>query len=181
MTLGPVFFSVLPTVALPLLVFLVAIILGRLVRRDNRRYASIRYRWPLESVRLLPQDERKLFDRITRTLTDVVVLIQVPITAFVRVKEGAISAGLVNRYEKLCVDFLICNRDTSVIAAVVLDNKARDPKDRHRSDAWKKQRHHALVSAGIPVLQWNLVDPPDEAGILAALEAARNKAPESAR
>ena len=63
---------------------------------------------------------------------------------------------------------LILNPDTSVVAAVELDDAMHAREIRRQADARKT---HALKSAGIPWIRWNAESLPDAAGIMAAISA----------
>lgn len=66
----------------------------------------------------------------------------------------------------MSLDFLIINSDTSIVAAVELDDVTHAREHRRQADARKS---HALKSAGVPLIRWNAKALPDAAGILAAL------------
>jgi hypothetical protein len=67
---------------------------------------------------------------------------------------------------QLSVDFLIVKPDTSIVAAVELDDASHDRQDRRAADTRKAQ---ALKSAGIPLLRWSVGQMPEVPAIAAAL------------
>jgi hypothetical protein len=67
-----------------------------------------------------------------------------------RFKRGHWNAGIANQASQLSVDFLIVKPDTSIVAAVELDDASHDRQDRRAADTRKA---HALRSAGIPLLR----------------------------
>ena len=61
---------------------------------------------------------------------------------------------------------LIVNPDTSIVAAIELDDRSHERPDRRAADARKA---HALKSAGIPLLRWRTRQLPDATEIAAVL------------
>jgi very-short-patch-repair endonuclease len=76
---------------------------------------------------------------------------------------------------QLSIDFLIINPDTSIVAAVELDDSTHASEKRRQADA---RKDHALKSGGVPLIRWNAKNLPDRTAILAAIptvtEARRN-------
>jgi hypothetical protein len=61
---------------------------------------------------------------------------------------------------------MILSIDTSIVAAVELDNAIRAGENRPQADARKA---HALQSAGVPLIRWKGKRVPDAAAILDVL------------
>jgi LPXTG-motif cell wall-anchored protein len=70
------------------------------------------------------------------------------------------------RVLQLSVDFVVVRRDTSIVAAIELDDASHDRTDRREADARKT---HALNSAGIQLVRWQARSLPDLPAIAAAL------------
>ena len=63
---------------------------------------------------------------------------------------------------RMSADFVICQKDSSVVAVIELDDSTHERPDRMIADA-KKNR--ALEAAGIPIHRWQARALPDEASI----------------
>jgi hypothetical protein len=158
----------------PILAFLIGLVLLAavlvvLAAQFKPREASLAKSWPLEAKRqLLTQPERALYQRLVQTLPNQIVLAQVQLLQVLQFHRGRRSQGILNRISQLSLDFLILNHDTSVVAAIELDDATHSREDRRRADARKS---HALQSAGVPLIRWNVKSLPDSSAILAALPA----------
>lgn len=69
----------------------------------------------------------------------------------VRFKRGTRNQSVLNRISQLSIDFLIVRPDTSIVAAVELDDGSHRRAARRDADARKT---HALGAAGIPLIRW---------------------------
>ena len=101
-----------------------------------------------------------------RTLPQNLVFAQVQLSRFLEVRRGVPRQGWFNRISQLSADFLILNPDTSVVAAIELDEASHERPSRREADARKA---HALQSAGVKLIRWHVKALPDEAAIRAAL------------
>ena len=88
-------------------------------------------------------------------------------------KRGQRTYAIFNRISQLSLDFVILNPDTSIAAALELDDATHDRNDRRQADARKS---HALKSAGIPLIRWQAKNLPDTLAIRAALAIAPRRA-----
>jgi len=137
-----------------------------------RRSAALRLDkpWPLEAKHpLLTQPERILYARLAQAFPQQIVLVQVQLLQALRFKRGAWNAAIANRISQLSVDFLIVKPDTSIIAAVELDDASHARAKRQAADARKA---HALKSAGIPLVRFRVKHMPDVPSIQAAFAQA---------
>jgi hypothetical protein len=123
-------------------------------------------RWPFSLRRPLSDPEQMLYHRLCQALPDHMVLAQVGLSRFLAVKKGHDPRAWNNRINRMSVDFLVCNRDASVIAAIELDDASHQRPD--RVSAYEK-KERALEAAGLPLLRWRVDAMPDEAAIHAAL------------
>ncbi len=89
-----------------------------------------------------------------------------PVEAGQNLLSGRRTYSVLNRIGQLSLDFLILNPDTSLFAAIELDDVTHELGDRPRADANKS---HALNSAGIPLIRWTARNLPDTPAIRAAL------------
>jgi len=155
-----------PIALLAALVFILAVfgvLAAKLKRRDNL-FAKP---WPLEAKRhLLSERERALYQRLVQTLPKHLILAQVQLLQVVNFNRGRRSYAILNRISQLSLDFLILNPDTSIVAAIELDDSTHTPENRRQADARKS---HALKSADVPLIRWNAKNLPDSVAILAAI------------
>jgi hypothetical protein len=153
------------------LVLVVAALSSVLAAKFKPRDGSLAKPWPLEAKRqLLTERERALYQRLVQTLPNHIVLAQVQLLQVLNFQRGRRSQAIFNRISQLSLDFLILNPDTSIAAAVELDDATHTREDRRQADARKS---HALESAGVPLIRWNAKSLPESAAILAAFPATR--------
>ena len=156
-----------PIFGLLVALVLVAAALSVLAAKFKPRDGSLAKPWPLEAKRqLLTERERALYQRLIQTLPNHIVLAQVQLLQVLNFQRGRRTQAIVNRISQLSLDFLILNPDTSIVAAVELDDATHTREDRRRADSRKS---HALQSADIPLIRWNVRSLPDTAAILAAI------------
>lgn len=149
------------------LVVVVAVIAALLAKPRRRTKAGLRDAWPLQpSPTLLSDPEQVLYRRLVQALPGHIVLAQVQLTQALRFRRGAWSPSVFNRICQLSVDFLVLKPDTSIVAAIELDDASHDRPNRRDADARKE---HALWSAGVPLLRWHVGRMPDAVGIGAAV------------
>lgn len=142
-----------------------AVALGR--KRRSAAAAALDRPWPLEPERtLLSEPELVLYRRLVQAAPKRIVLSQVQLQQMVRLRPGARRA-LRNHFNQLSVDFVIVRLDTSIVAAIELDDASHFREQRRNADARKA---HALRSAGIPLLRWNVRQLPTVRALQAALD-----------
>lgn len=112
------------------------------------------------------EPERVLYRRLVEALPDYLVLPQVQLVRVVRFKRGQGDRAVWNRISQLWIDFLIAKPDTSIVAAVELDDSSHLRVDRQDADA---RKGHALMSAGVPLIRWRVGKLPDVASIKSAV------------
>lgn len=147
---------------------LIALAVASLLLKELKpRDGSLTKPWPLEPKRqILTERERALYQRLVQSLPEHIVLTQVQLVQILTFKTGQRTQAILNRISQLSLDFLVLNPDTSVAAAIELDDTTHVQRDRRRADANKS---HALKSARIPLIRWNAKNLPDAAAIRAAL------------
>jgi len=143
------------------------LILGVLAALLKKRPKGLSGPWPLE-VRstVLSQPELVLYRRLVQALPNNLVFAQVQLSRFLEVRRGVPRQGWFNRISQLSADFLILNPDTSVVAAIELDDASHDGHSRRDAHSRKSQ---ALQSARVKLIRWRVKALPDEAAIRAAL------------
>jgi very-short-patch-repair endonuclease len=155
-----------PIFTLLIVLVVAAAVLGAVAAKLKPRDGLFSKPWPLEAKReLLTERERALYQRLVQTLPNHIVLAQVQLLQVLNFKRGQRTQAIFNRFNQLSLDFLILNPDTSIVAAVELDDSTHAPENRRQADA---RKDHALKSAGVPLIRWNARSLPDEAAIFAA-------------
>jgi very-short-patch-repair endonuclease len=93
------------------------------------------------------------------------VLAQVQRSRFLQVKKGVPRTAWQNRISQKSVDFVVCLKDSTVVAVVELDDSTHDHGSRRKADADKDK---ALTSANVQIVRWTSKALPDESAIRAA-------------
>jgi hypothetical protein len=150
-----------------LLALIAAGALSLLAKGSKSRHGALSRPWPLEAKRyLLSERERALYQHMVESLPDHIVLAQVQLLQALKFKRRRRPYAALNRISQLSLDFLILNANTSLVAAIELDDVTHELGDRWQADANKS---HALKSAGIPLIRWTARNLPDTAAIRAAV------------
>ncbi|HEY2558110.1 MAG TPA: DUF2726 domain-containing protein [Caldimonas sp.] len=123
--------------------------------------------WPFYSKRPLSQPEQVLYHRLVAALPEHIVLAQVQLSRVMGVKKGFNARGWLNRINRMSFDFVVCLKDSTVVAAIELDDRSHDSADRIESDI-KKSR--AASAAGIRLVRWNVKGLPDSDDIRHVVE-----------
>ncbi len=151
-----------------LLLIVVAVILVLLLVLKGRQQPDKDEEWPFYAKKLLTQPEQVLYFRLTKALPDVIVLAQVQLSRLLGVKKGNNFQQWYNRINRMSADFVVCKKDSSIVAVIELDDASHEREDRRQADA-KKDR--ALGSAGIRIIRWQAGAIPDESTIKAAFQS----------
>jgi len=123
-------------------------------------------RWPFYAKRPLSPPEQVLFHRLVKALPDHMVLAQVQLSRVLGVKKGFNFHQWNNRINRMSYDFVVCAMDSTVLAAIELDDRSHESPARLTADA-KKDR--ASAAAGIRLVRWNVKALPDDTEIRAAV------------
>jgi len=137
--------------------------------------------WPFEVKAPLSKAEQILYLRLVQALPQQIILAQVQLSRLLLVKKGYNSQSWLNRINRMSVDFVVCDKDSSVICAIELDDATHQRKDRQAADA---KKDIALSSAGVPIVRWQAKSLPNIATIQAALPprgAAKGRLPAAAQ
>lgn len=124
--------------------------------------------WPFYAKKLLSVPEQVLYFRIVKALPDHLVFAQVGLSRILGVKRGYPFQTWHNKIDRKSADFVICSKDSSIVAVIELDDSTHERADRKHADATKQK---ALSSASIRLIRWNVKSLPDEASIKAAFHA----------
>ena len=153
-----------PIVLLVLLVTLAVVgVIGKRLTRAKRERGA----WTCKPRRVLTDPEQVLFHRLREAMPECIVLAQVELSRVVvpTDPDKRSAFALYNRIRGKSLDFVVCLKDFSVVAALELDD-ASHTKSRRAADGTKNE---ALASAGIPLIRWNVRSLPTAAQIQAAL------------
>ncbi len=131
----------------------------------KRESPDLEHPWPFYAKKPLSDPEQVLYHRLVKAMPECMVLAQVQLSRILDVKKGFNFSEWHNRINRMSVDFLVCLKDSSIVAAIELDDGSHKSWSRREADA-KKQK--ALESAGISLIRWQTVSLPDEAAIRAA-------------
>ena len=155
--------------ALLIVLVVAAAVLGAFAAKLKPRAGLFSKLWPLEAKRhLLTGPERALYERLVQSLPNHLVLAQVQLLQVLKFQTGRRTQAILNRISQLSIDFLILNPDTSIVAAIELDDSTHAPENRRQADA---RKDHALKSAAVPLIRWNTKNLPDRVAILAAISS----------
>jgi len=157
-----------PTLKLLLPLGLLLILLAAVavvVVTKKRRSADADGPWPFYAMRPLSEPEQVLYHRLVATLPGHVVLAQVQVSRVLGVKRGFNFSEWNNRINRLSYDFVVCSKDSTVLAAIELDDQSHESPRRVEVD---KKKEKATSSAGVRLLRWHVKSMPDHAAIKAA-------------
>ncbi len=122
--------------------------------------------WPFYVKRPLSQPEQVLYHRLIRALPEHIVLAQVQVSRVLGVKKGSNFHEWNNRINRLSYDFVVCGKDSTVIAAIELDDKSHESISRAKTDEKKSK---ATSDAGLRLIRWHVRSLPSEEAIRAEL------------
>ena len=154
------------------LAVLLALLFASMFLRALARQRSEERDWPFSAQVPLSQVEQILFHRLVQTLPDLVVLAQVPLARFLRVKMGRPWLEWHNRISQKSIDYLICDRDFAIIAAIELDDRSHDAVARQKADVTKNR---ALAAAHVPLIRWRVTALPSAQTIRSAIDEIRRE------
>ena len=118
--------------------------------------------WPFYAKKALTQPEQILYHRLVAAMPECIVLAQVQLSRVLGVKKGFNFNEWNNRINRMSLDFLVCLKDSTIVAAVELDDKTHEKTSRIEADE-KKER--ALAAAGVALIRWQVSALPDETAI----------------
>lgn len=146
---------------LVLLIVIVAVLVAMATSRKSRGNGD-NAPWPFYARKPLTRPEQVLYFRLRQALPDHIILAQVSLSRILGVRKGNNFGEWFNRINRMSADFVICQKDSSIVAVIELDDASHTKAVRQLADARKDR---ALVSAGIRVLRWRVNAIPDEAVI----------------
>jgi len=109
-----------------------------------------------------------LYHRLIRALPEHIVLAQVQVSRVLGVKKGFNFHEWNNRINRLSYDFVVCAKDSTVLAAIELDDKSHETPAREDTDGKKDK---ATKAAGLRLVRWHVKSLPDDIAIRAEFAA----------
>ena len=82
--------------------------------------------WPFYAKKPLTQPKQILYHRLVSALPECMVLAQVQLSQVLGVKKGFNYYEWHNRINRMSIDFLVCLKDATVVAAIELDDKTHE-------------------------------------------------------
>lgn len=123
--------------------------------------------WPFYAKKPLSSPELVLYFRLCKALPEHIVLAQVGLSRILGVKKGNNFGEWFNRINRMSADFVVCSKDSTIVAVIELDDASHKRADRQTAD---EKKDKALGSAGIRIVRWNVKPMPDEATIKATFD-----------
>lgn len=152
-------------------IILVLVLLGVLVlflkMRAQKESAGV---WPYNArPQVLTAPEQILYHRLVQALPEQIVLAQVQVSRVLVVKKGLSASertSWTNKIDRLSYDFVVCAKDSKVLAVIELDDRSHERADRAKTD---QKKDKATADAGVRMIRWKTKDLPDVQTIQAAL------------
>ena len=115
--------------------------------------------WPFYARKPLSSPEQVLYFRLCSALPDHIVLAQVGLSRLLGVKKGSNYQSWLNRISRMSADFVVCAKDSSIVAVIELDDASHEKESRKSADAKKDK---AIASAGVRMIRWQVKSLPNE-------------------
>lgn len=132
--------------------------------------------WPPEATRVLTVRHREALELLRRALPNHVVLAQVPLSHFIRVPTRHSYMEWLRRVGHVCIDLMVCDEASNVIAVIELRQPDRVLSERTRKRHARIER--VLRAAGTPLHTWNEALLPDIQAVRKAfIQAASSEGP----
>ncbi len=144
-------------IAASVLIIIVAIIIVFLKKRKHSGESNVA--WPFYAKKPLSESEQILYHRLVAALPQCIVLAQVQLSQVVGVNKGFNFGVWNNHINRMSLDFIVCLKDSTIIAAVELDDITYEKEIRVKADV---QKGKALSAAGIELIHWHVSELPDE-------------------
>lgn len=107
--------------------------------------------WPLYAKSLLTERETEFYRRLEAMYPEHRIFVQVALSQLLEVSPGIRDRQAIrNRFDRLVADFVLCNRDLSVVAVIELDDSSHTASSRQKAD---RRKTKALESAGLRLVR----------------------------
>jgi hypothetical protein len=146
------------TFLLVLMLAVVIVVAAKLRRKDHASSVD----WPLYPKKVLTPVEQQFYQRLIRAFPNHVVLAQVSYSQLFGVKRGnrVNYQSIVNRFNRLTADFVLCQRDFATVALFELDDRSHDRPARMSAD---QRKAGICAAAGVALHRINVNPMPNEA------------------
>lgn len=114
--------------------------------------------WPYYSKKSLTQPEQVMYHRLVEALPEKVILAQVQLSRFIGVNKGHDFNSWFNKINRMSIDFLVCEKDFSIIAAIELDDNSHNRAVRQEAD---DKKNRVLNAAKVRLIRWHVNSKPD--------------------
>lgn len=128
-----------------------------LLKRFGRSVGKGLAALPVKPSPVLSRPEQSLFFRLVQALPEHVILAQVQLSRMIVVTTKNNARAIRNTFDRKSADFVVCNKDFSVLAVIELDDSTHQRSDRIKADAVKD---HVLKSAGLRLMRWHVKELP---------------------
>jgi very-short-patch-repair endonuclease len=145
-----------------LLIIVVIVVVVLALLKAKAQGSAGNEEWPFYAKKPLSQPEQILYFRLVQALPDHIILAQVQLSRMLGVNKGNNNQAWLNRINRMSADFVVCNKDSSIVAVIELDDATHQREDRQAADTKKDK---ALGAAGIQVVRWQAKAIPDLATI----------------
>lgn len=151
-----------------LLLLLVLVVLAEAIFPKARprflrsRSASAGSAWPVFSRPVMSEVERQAYARLVKAFPRHLVLPQVQICRFVETSNVSGRRAVLNRYQFLSADFLVCDTSARPLCVIELDDSSHLRKDRLEAD---RRKGAVLAAARVPLLRYRVGFLPDLVGL----------------
>ena len=108
--------------------------------------------WEPSSTRLLTHAEREAYHLLRKALPDHMILAQVPVARFIKVPTRNSYAEWLRRVGSLCVDLVVCDMASHVLAVIEIRQPSAQETDRTRRRHTRMDK--VLRASHIPVHVW---------------------------
>lgn len=129
---------------------LIALCLVQKLKKQRLKIVS-EAEWPYSAAKPLSHVEQIMYFRLVEALPECIVLAQVSMQQVLDVRKSANVIAWRNRISQKSLDFLICLKDSTIVAAIELDDKTHSQRARQFADNTKEK---ALTAAGIKLIRW---------------------------
>jgi very-short-patch-repair endonuclease len=148
-----------------LLIVVIAVIVVLAILKAKSQGGAGDKVWPFYAKKPLSKPEQVLYFRLVQALPEHIILAQVQLSRLLGVKKGNNYQTWFNRINQKSADFVVCNKDLSIVAVIELDDATHEREDRQAADVKKDK---ALTSAAVRVVRWQAMSIPDIAAIQSA-------------
>lgn len=123
--------------------------------------------WPPEATRVLTIRHQRAMEVLRRAMPEHLVLAQVPLSHFIKVPTRHSYVEWLRRVGHVCVDLMICDSASNVLA--IIEVRQADKVDSDRARKRQQRVERVLRAAGIPLHVWNEAFLPDPLAVRKAI------------